>query len=768
MKISNEDLYKINKNEYQAQQESTLDDAIEMGLTEDEFNLICNKIKKIPNKTELGIFSAMFSEHCSYKSSKKWLKTMPTKAKHVIQGPGENAGVIDIGDNLAAVFKIESHNHPSLIEPYQGAATGVGGILRDVFTMGARPIALLNALRFGSPNHPLTKHLVSGVVKGIGGYGNCIGIPTVGGETNFDKSYDGNILVNAMAVGLANKDRIFYSAATGIGNPVIYVGAKTGRDGIHGATMASTEFTDSSSEKRPTVQVGDPFTGKLLLESCLELMSTDAVLSIQDMGAAGLTSSSVEMASKGSLGMYLNLDLVPTREDKMTSYEIMLSESQERMLMILKPGSEEKAKSIFDKWDLDFAVIGEVTKTGRLILDKDGSEACNIPINPLVEDAPEYDRPYEILHNEKIIKSSELITNNTVDEILIKIFKNPNIASKRWIWEQYDSSVMGDTISSNNKSDAAIVKIHGTENSKSLGKGIAMTTDCTPRYVKSNPINGGMQAVCEAARNIAASGAKPLAITNNLNFGNPEKKNIMGEIVGSIKGISKAASFLNTPIVSGNVSLYNETSGKGILPTPVIGMVGVIDEIENCLEMNAKKDNTLIVLGQSENLTEGWIGCSVYQEVTKNVIDAAPPPVNLKHEKKVIDILLKLNDKKLVTAAHDISDGGLLIAISEMLFKNNLGLNINLPKSLLKSDTNDPMLHSWCFGEDQGRIIVSTDKINEVECFLKDGNIDYFILGKTNSSNNLNLNEVSIISLNIIKNLYEQTLPRLMGKLNKS
>ena len=764
MKISNEDLYKINKNEYQAQQESTLDDAIEMGLTEDEFNLICNKIKKIPNKTELGIFSAMFSEHCSYKSSKKWLKTMPTKAKHVIQGPGENAGVIDIGDNLAAVFKIESHNHPSFIEPYQGAATGVGGILRDVFTMGARPIALLNALRFGSPNHPLTKHLVSGVVKGIGGYGNCIGIPTVGGETNFDKSYDGNILVNAMAVGLANKDRIFYSAATGIGNPVIYVGAKTGRDGIHGATMASTEFTDSSSEKRPTVQVGDPFTGKLLLESCLELMSTDAVLSIQDMGAAGLTSSSVEMASKGSLGMYLNLDLVPTREDKMTSYEIMLSESQERMLMILKPGSEEKAKSIFDKWDLDFAVIGEVTKTGRLILDKDGSEACNIPINPLVEDAPEYDRPYEILHNEKIIKSSELITNNTVDEILIKIFKNPNIASKRWIWEQYDSSVMGDTISSNNKSDAAIVKIHGTENSKSLGKGIAMTTDCTPRYVKSNPINGGMQAVCEAARNIAASGAKPLAITNNLNFGNPEKKNIMGEIVGSIKGISKAASFLNTPIVSGNVSLYNETSGKGILPTPVIGMVGVIDEIENCLEMNAKKDNTLIVLGQSENLTEGWIGCSVYQEVTKNVIDAAPPPVNLKHEKKVIDILLKLNDKKLVTAAHDISDGGLLIAISEMLFKNNLGLNINLPKSLLKSDTNDPMLHSWCFGEDQGRIIVSTDKINEVECFLKDGNIDYFILGKTNSSNNLNLNDMTIISINDIKELNDQTLPSLMGE----
>ena len=764
MKISNQTLYNINKNEYQAQQESTLEDATEMGLTEDEFNLICNKIKKIPNKTELGIFSAMFSEHCSYKSSKKWLKTMPTKAKHVIQGPGENAGVIDIGDNLAAVFKIESHNHPSFIEPYQGAATGVGGILRDIFTMGARPIALLNALRFGSPSELLTKHLVSGVVKGIGGYGNCIGIPTVGGETNFDKSYDGNILVNAMAVGLANKNRIFYSAATGAGNPVIYVGAKTGRDGIHGATMASTEFTDNSSEKRPTVQVGDPFTGKLLLESCLELMSTDAVLSIQDMGAAGLTSSSVEMASKGSLGMYLNLDLVPTREDKMTSYEIMLSESQERMLMILKPGSEEKAKSIFDKWDLDFAVIGEVTKTGRLILDKDGFEACNIPINPLVEDAPEYDRPYEIIQNKNTIKINELNINYTVDEILAKIFENPNISSKRWIWEQYDSSVMGDTISSNGKSDASIVKIHGTENSKSLGKGIAMTTDCTPRYVKSDPINGGMQAVCEAARNIAASGAKPLAITNNLNFGNPEKKNIMGEIVGSIKGISKAASFLNTPIVSGNVSLYNETNGKGILPTPVIGMVGVIEEVENCLEMNVKEDNTLLVLGQSEDFTEGWIGCSVYQEIENKIIDAAPPPVNLEKEKKIIDILLQLHTKNLLTAAHDISDGGLLTAICEMLFKDNLGLNLNLPKSFLKIDSKDPILHSWCFGEDQGRIIVATNKIDKVKFCLKDSNLDYFVLGKTNASNNLNLKDITTISIKSLKNSFEKTLPLIMGK----
>jgi phosphoribosylformylglycinamidine synthase len=621
MTVSNNKLYEDNKFEYMVQQESNLESALEMGLTKEEYNLICTKIKKIPNKTELGIFSAMFSEHCSYKSSKKWLKTMPTEASHVIQGPGENAGVIDIGDGLAAIFKIESHNHPSFIEPYQGSATGVGGILRDVFTMGARPIALLNALRFGSASKPLTRHLLSGVVKGIGGYGNCIGIPTIGGETNFDKSYDGNILVNAMAVGLADKDKIFYSAATGANNPVIYVGAKTGRDGIHGATMASAEFTDSSSEKRPTVQVGDPFTGKLLLEACLELMNTDAVLSIQDMGAAGLTSSSVEMASKGSLGMFLDLDLVPTREEQMTSYEIMLSESQERMLMILKPGSENKAKLIFDKWDLDFAVIGKVTDTGRLVLNKNGFEACNIPINPLVEDAPEYDRPYEIINNKKIIDLNKIVINKTINEILVKVFKNPNMASKKWIWEQYDCSVMGDTILSSGQSDAAIVKIHGTENHNSLGKGLAMTTDCTPRYVKANPFEGGMQAVCEAARNIAASGAKPLAITNNLNFGNPEKKHIMGEIVGAIKGISKAASYLNTPIVSGNVSLYNETNGNGILPTPVIGMVGIINKVENCLGVNSEEGNTLLVLGQSEEFVEGWISSSIYQEIINNEFD---------------------------------------------------------------------------------------------------------------------------------------------------
>ena len=763
MTVSKNALYQNNKYEFIVQQESNLEAALEMGLTKQEFELICQKIKKIPNKTELGIFSAMFSEHCSYKSSKKWLKTMPTQAPHVIQGPGENAGVINIGDGQAAIFKIESHNHPSFIEPYQGSATGVGGILRDVFTMGARPIALLNALRFGSAQKPLTKHLVSGVVKGIGGYGNCIGIPTVGGETNFDKSYDGNILVNAMAVGLANKDKIFYSAATGPNNPVIYVGAKTGRDGIHGATMASTEFTDSSSEKRPTVQVGDPFTGKLLLEACLELMNTDAVLSIQDMGAAGLTSSSVEMASKGSLGMFLDLDLVPTREEQMTSYEIMLSESQERMLMILKPGSENKAKLIFEKWDLDFAVIGKVTDTGRLVLKKNGFEACNIPITPLVEDAPEYDRPFEINNNEKIIDLNKVDINKTIDEVLIKIFKNPNMASKKWIWEQYDCSVMGDTVLSSGQSDAAIVKIHGTEKRNSLGKGIAMTTDCTPRYVKANPIQGGMQAVCEAARNIAASGAKPLAITNNLNFGNPEKKDIMGEIVGAIKGISKAASFLNTPIVSGNVSLYNETNGKGILPTPVIGMVGIINEVENCLGLNAKEGNHLLVLGQSEEFVEGWIGSTIYQETINSEFDGAPPPIDLAKEKVIIDTILTLNQEKLLTAAHDISDGGLLPSICEMLFKNNLGINLNIPEALSNKNSRDILLHSWCFGEDQGRIIVATNDLDKVKLLLNKNSIDYYTLGKVNSSSNLNVKNITTISIKDVKSLYENTLPSIMS-----
>ena len=620
----------INKNEYFVQQISDLKSAMEMGLTKSEFELICNKIHKTPNKTELGIFSAMFSEHCSYKSSKKWLKTMPTEGSHVIQGPGENAGVIDIGDNLAAVFKIESHNHPSFIEPYQGSATGVGGILRDVFTMGARPIALLNALRFGSPDHPLTKHLVSGVIKGIGGYGNCIGIPTVGGETNFHKSYDGNILVNAMAVGLAKKDRIFYSAATGAGNPVIYVGAKTGRDGIHGATMASAEFTEDSSEKRPTVQVGDPFTGKLLLEACLELMNTDTVLSIQDMGAAGLTSSSVEMASKGGLGMHLDLDLVPIREEEMTSYEIMLSESQERMLMILKPGSEEQARSIFKKWDLDFANIGEVTNTGRLILKKNGHVACDIPITPLVEDAPEYNRPYEIVKDLNIIDSQDINSKTIIDDLVIML-SHPNLCSRRWIWEQYDHMVMADTLVRPG-SDAAVVRVHGTN------KAIAISTDCSPTYCKHNSFEGGKHAVVETWRNLVASGALPIAITDCMNFGNPEKPEIMGEFVECIRGMTEACTILNYPVVSGNVSLYNETNGEGIYPTPAIGGVGLIKDISK-----TKNGYSLILLGQDHNVDDGWLGCSVYQEIICGDFNGAPPPIDLKNEKKIIDLLANIN-----------------------------------------------------------------------------------------------------------------------------
>ena len=547
-----------------------------MGLSHDEWLLILKRLGRTPNLCELGIFSAMWSEHCSYKSSKKWLKTLPTEGPQVIQGPGENAGVVDIGDGLATVFKIESHNHPSYIEPYQGAATGVGGILRDVFTMGARPVALLNALRFGDEDHEKTKHLVSGVTAGIGGYGNCIGIPTVGGEVNFHKSYNGNILVNAMAVGLAHADRIFYSAATGAGNPVIYVGAKTGRDGIHGATMASAEFSDETESKRPTVQVGDPFTGKLLMEACLELMAADAVLSIQDMGAAGLTSSSVEMASKGALGMEIDLDLVPVRETQMSAYEIMLSESQERMLMVIDPEQAETARAIFDKWDLDFMPIGRVTDTQRLVLLKDGGVACDIPLAPLVDDAPEYDRPYRPNELQPVLTSASLICDFPVKDALIKMMSSADLASRRWIYEQYDSDVMADTLAASG-GDAALVRVHGTD------KALAISTDCTPRYVEADPFEGGAQAVAEAWRNICATGAKPLAVTNNLNFGNPEKQDIMAQIVGAINGMGKACKVLDTPVVSGNVSLYNETDSMAIQPCPVIGMVGLIDEWETAV-----------------------------------------------------------------------------------------------------------------------------------------------------------------------------------------
>ena len=744
--------------------ECTLNQAIEMGLTEEEFKLICQKIGKTPNLTEAGICSAMFSEHCSYKSSKKWLKTLPTSGDHVIQGPGENAGIIDIGDDQAIVFKIESHNHPSFIDPYQGAATGVGGILRDVFTMGARPIALMNVLRFGDINHSLTNHLLRGVVEGIGGYGNCIGIPTVGGETNFNKSYNSNILVNAMATGLVNKNKIFYSAASGVGNPVIYVGAKTGRDGIHGATMASAEFSDDTDSQKPTVQVGDPFTGKLLLEACLELMKTELILSIQDMGAAGLTSSSVEMASKGNVGIEIDLDEIPLREKNMSSYEIMLSESQERMLMILKKGAEEDAKKIFKKWDLDFAVIGKIISPKKIILKKENTIVCNLPLDFLVNESPELDREYEIKTSEVNLSNNKIFNKKSIKTITYKIIGNENFASKKWIYEQYDSSVMGNTISIGNKSDASIVKIHGSEKGQFKGKAVAISTDCNSKYILNNPIEGGKITVAEAARNLVVSGAKPLAITNNLNFGNPEKKEIMGQIVGSIKGIKEACEQLNTPVVSGNVSLYNETNGKSILPTPVIGMVGIVDNIEKIIYMNAKNNETLFIIGQDENKYDGFLQSSLYQEIFCDDFLGQIPPIDLKKEKQVHDFVMKLNDNEIINSAHDISDGGLLPCMIEMLLLNRLGININLPPRIKTPNKENLLfLHGWLFGEDQSRIIISTNKPDKLMEFSKSENIKIYCIGKTNNTGVVEIPKYDSICINKCLDLYNNTIPNLFS-----
>jgi phosphoribosylformylglycinamidine synthase len=665
-------------------------DATEFGLKKDEYQRILTRLGRTPTLVELGVFSVMWSEHCSYKSSRIHLKKLPTTAPWVICGPGENAGVIDIGDGDAAIFKIESHNHPSFIEPYQGAATGVGGIMRDVFTMGARPIANLNALRFGDPAHPKTRHLLAGVVSGIGGYGNCMGVPTVGGETQFHPAYNGNILVNAMTVGIAKQDKIFYSAAAGIGNQVIYLGAKTGRDGIHGATMASAEFTEEAESKRPTVQVGDPFTEKLLLEACLELMATDAIVAIQDMGAAGLTSSSVEMAGKGNLGIELDLDKVPTREPGMSGYEIMLSESQERMLMILKPGSEGVARAIFEKWGLDFAPIGVLTDSGHIVLKKSGGVICDLPLSPLVDDAPLYDRPYEPTPLQDEVLAGEVEAPDSLTDALITLMGTPDMASKRWIWEQYDHLVGGHTVQRPG-GDAAVVRLPGQK------KALAMVTDCTPRYCFADPRLGGMQAVVESWRNLTAVGATPLAVTNNLNFGNPERPEIMGQLVGCLEGMGEACRALNYPIISGNVSLYNETNGEGILPTPVIGGVGLLADAALAMDMAFKaEDETIFVIGE----TKGWLGNSIYLRELCGAEAGAPPPVDLALEKRHGDFVRGLIAERLVTACHDVSDGGLLVAVTEMALAGDMGAEIDLP------DTAPP--HAIAFGEDQGRYIVTT------------------------------------------------------------
>ena len=687
------------------------------GLSPDEYQRILKALGREPNLLELGIFSVMWSEHCSYKSSRVHLKKLPTEAPWVICGPGENAGVIDIGDGDAAIFKMESHNHPSYIEPYQGAATGVGGILRDVFTMGARPIANLNALRFGRPDHPRTRHLVAGVVAGIGGYGNCVGVPTVGGEVNFDPAYDGNILVNAMTVGVARTDKIFYSAAAGVGNPVVYVGSKTGRDGIHGATMASADFSEDSEEKRPTVQVGDPFTEKLLIEACLELMASDAIVAIQDMGAAGLTSSSVEMASKGGVGIRLDMNQVPCREDGMTPYEMMLSESQERMLMVLKPGREPEAEAVFRKWELDFAVIGEVTDSGRMVLEFGGEVVCDIPLDPLADEAPLYDRPHMSLDEYKAwaqVKPLDDVPESTdIATDLLKLMASPNLASRRWIWQQYDQQVGGDTVQRPG-GDAAVVRVHGSK------KALAMTTNCTPRYCYADPYEGGKQAVAEAYRNLCAVGAKPLAVTNCLNFGNPQRPEIMAQFVGCIEGIAEACRALDFPVVSGNVSLYNETknedgSSLAILPTPAIGGVGLLEDWENSATIAFKKEGEAILLFWGGN--ENRLDHSLWLREIHGRAEGKPPRVFLDRERKTGEHLRSLIARGRGTAVHDVSDGGLLVAVSEMALAGNLGA------WLYFTDWRTPFAE-WAFGEGQGRYLV-TCSVDDQEAIVEEAmNLD--------------------------------------------
>jgi phosphoribosylformylglycinamidine synthase len=728
------------------------------GLTQDEYARVLSILGRPPNLTELGIFSVMWSEHCSYKSSKKWLKTLPTQAPWVICGPGENAGVIDIGGGKAAVFKMESHNHPSFIEPYQGAATGVGGILRDVFTMGARPIANLNALRFGSPDHPKTRHLVAGVVSGIGGYGNCVGVPTVAGETEFHPSYNGNILVNAMTVGLADANRIFYSKAAGIGNPIVYVGSKTGRDGIHGATMASAVFDDESEAKRPTVQVGDPFTEKLLIEACMELMATDAIVAIQDMGAAGLTSSSFEMAGKGGLGIEMDLDRVPLRETGMTAYEIMLSESQERMLIILKPGREETARAIFEKWELDFAVIGRLTDSGRMVARQHGQIMVDVPIAPLAAAAPEYDRPWTPTPKPKTLPANAAPAPNDVNAALMRLMGGPNLCSRRWIWEQYDHMVMGDTVQRPG-GDAAVVRVHGTN------RGLALSTDCTPRYCFADPKTGGAQAVAEVWRNLTATGARPLAITDNLNFGNPERPEIMGQFVECVTGIGEACRALDFPVVSGNVSLYNETNGVAILPTPAIGGVGLIENLAHTATPAFKRaDEAIVLVGE----TRGHLGCSAYLRDVCGIdvpdpACGAPPPVDLAAERRNGDFVRSLITESAVSACHDVSDGGLYVAVAEMALSGKIGASIVPPESV-ERDQGLP-LHAWLFGEDQARYVVTTAAADGLLALARKAGVPALVIGTTGGGT-LTVPGADAISLETLAQAQESWLPRYMAGEN--
>ena len=709
-----------------------------------EYKKITKILKREPNLLELGIYSVMWSEHCSYKSSKKWLRQLPTKSKIVICGPGENAGIIDIGGNDSIVFKIESHNHPSYLEPFQGAATGVGGILRDIFTMGARPIAILDSLRFGDIKQKKQKYLLSGVVSGISNYGNCMGIPTVGGECYFNEDYNKNILVNAMAVGVAKKNKLFFSKATGINNPVIYVGAKTGKDGIHGATMASAEFDDNSKQKKPTVQVGDPFTEKLVMEACLELMQTNMIVAIQDMGAAGLTCSSFEMAAKGNCGIELNINKIPLREKDMTPYEIMLSESQERMLIILKKGSEKKAKKIFDKWDLDMSVIGKITNSKKMIIKKDNNIIANIPIALTEKKTPEYKRPWIKPKKVKNIKKIIFPKKNKVKKIIFELLKSPNLTSKKWIWEQYDHMVMCDTIKPPGYG-AAVVRIHDTK------KSIALTTDCNTNYCKHDPFIGTVHAVSEARRNIIATGATPLAITNNLNFGNPEDKKIMGQFVMSVKGMIDSCKKYSLPVISGNVSLYNETNKSGISPTPVIGMVGLIKNTNSFYKKNLLKENDKIFLvGKKSNN----ISCSNFLEeiILKNEKNlGSPPPLNYNEEIKNGNFVLNLFKDNLINCCNDISSGGLIISLFKMLIDKEFGAEID--KNFINNVMSDQIFYKILFGEDVGKYIIVANNEEKVKKIAEKSKINLFKIGIT-KKNHLNINN-EIIKLSELKKKFE-------------
>ncbi|MFK0272778.1 phosphoribosylformylglycinamidine synthase subunit PurL [Ensifer sp. NPDC090286] len=718
------------------------------GLKPDEYERILGLIGREPTFTELGIFSAMWNEHCSYKSSKKWLRTLPTKGPRVIQGPGENAGVVDIDDGDCVVFKMESHNHPSYIEPYQGAATGVGGILRDVFTMGARPVAAMNALRFGSPDHPKTRHLVSGVVAGVGGYGNSFGVPTVGGEVEFDARYNGNILVNAFAAGLAKSDAIFYSKAEGVGLPVVYLGAKTGRDGVGGATMASAEFDESIEEKRPTVQVGDPFTEKCLLEACLELMTTGAVIAIQDMGAAGLTCSAVEMGAKGDLGIELDLDTVPVREERMTAYEMMLSESQERMLMVLEPAKEEVAKAIFVKWGLDFAIVGKTTDDLRFRILHQGEEVANLPIKELGDEAPEYDRPWTPAKSAAPLASND-IPQADVADALVKLVGSANNSSRRWVYEQYDTLIQGNSLQLPG-GDAGVVRVEGH-----ASKALAFSSDVTPRYVEADPYEGGKQAVAECWRNLTATGSLPLAATDNLNFGNPERPEIMSQLVHAIKGIGEACTALDFPIVSGNVSLYNETNGQAILPTPTIGGVGLIKDWSKMARIRfAAEGETILVAGAPAGLGS-HIAQSVYMRDVHGRTDGPAPHVDLAHERKVGDFVRGLIVDGLVTAVHDCSSGGLALAVAEMAMASGIGASVDAVVG------HDPI--ATFYGEDQGRYVVTVaaGALDAVAARAKAAGVSLPVIGKT-GGDAVKLGDAKAVSVADLRAAHEGWFPDFM------